>query len=34
MAFGETLKRLFSNDDDDYYEDGYDNNDYQEQPQQ
>jgi len=34
MAFGETLKRLFSNDDDDYYEDGYDNNDYQDQPQQ
>lgn len=33
MALGDTIKRLFSNDEDDLYEDGYDNNDYQEQQQ-
>lgn len=33
MALGETIKRLFSNDEDDLYEDGYDNTSYQEQQQ-
>ncbi|ADG40012.1 MULTISPECIES: cell division protein SepF [Leuconostoc] len=33
MALGDTIKRLFSNDEDDLYEDGYDNNSYQEQQQ-
>jgi len=33
MALGDTIKRLFSNDEDDLYEEGYDNNSYQEQQQ-
>ncbi|CAM3137592.1 cell division protein SepF [Leuconostoc rapi] len=33
MALGDTIKRLFSNDEDDLYEDDYDNNSYQEQQQ-
>ncbi|WP_294974621.1 cell division protein SepF [uncultured Leuconostoc sp.] len=31
MALGETIKRLFSNDEDDLYEDSYDDKNYQEQ---
>lgn len=34
MALGETLKRLFSNEEDDVYEEGYGNAGYQEKPQQ
>lgn len=34
MALGDTLKRLFSNEEDDYYEEGYGNTGYQEKPQQ
>ena len=34
MALGETLRRLFSNEEDDVYEEGYGNTGYQEKPQQ
>ncbi|CUW12489.1 cell division protein SepF [Leuconostoc gelidum subsp. gasicomitatum] len=33
MALGDTIKRLFSNDEDDLYEDSYNDSSYQEQPQ-